>query len=575
MSEQLRCAIYARVSTDMQGETPSKEQLAECRDFAAEQGYTVIAEFKDVGCSGHDFNRPGWQALRVRWDAGEFQTLIAWDRDRVHRDHPNRENFELELYERSIGNVAAPYLLTASDRHDSRDKRCLSPAAQNRLKIRENTRRGQKGSFERGLCAGGRAYGYTSQRLQPGDAHYDYNKPRRARKAIDEAERATVELIFNLRAAGVKLAEICRQLNVAGIAPPGAKWTRKKPVQSTRWRESALRSILRNPLYMGVVRWNRTDRHRALTTNKKTHRVRTAAEGVLVREADPALAIVSPELWERANAEFIERPALKAAAKKRGPGPKRCLSSLLICAHPGPHGPCGHPLVISGRDEYRCSDFRANDPKACQSKLRVRIRTIESAVFNKFDETVLSDAFVARVEQTAKAVIKASLTATDPAATPAEAAKLDRRIETLRAKAAAGGDDTLSAGEYLQLAQSKTAERDALLARARVRRPVDAKLGIAIPKIRDRIQGLLARLRHTDNPMQAATVRSAIRPFLADGLIWMTPHSDGKAFSVRMNLDGSALLAEVPSYNADFAKQINERPEPEAEITGGVQIPLI
>ncbi|MCX7058814.1 MAG: hypothetical protein NTZ79_17020 [Proteobacteria bacterium] len=46
----------------------------------------------------------------------------------------------------------------------------------------------------------------------------------------------------------------------------------------------------------------------------------------------------------------------------------------------------------------------------------------------------------------------------------------------------------------------------------------------------------------------------------------MTPHSDGKAFSVRMALDGSPLVAEAPSYNADFADQIMMRPEQESNL---------
>ena len=50
----MRAAIYARVSNDDEGKSDSVPvQLDECREFAAQQGLTVVAEFSDDGISGY------------------------------------------------------------------------------------------------------------------------------------------------------------------------------------------------------------------------------------------------------------------------------------------------------------------------------------------------------------------------------------------------------------------------------------------------------------------------------------------------------------------------------------------
>jgi site-specific DNA recombinase len=41
----MRCAIYARYSSDLQRPTSIEDQIRRCKEFAARQGWTVVEEF--------------------------------------------------------------------------------------------------------------------------------------------------------------------------------------------------------------------------------------------------------------------------------------------------------------------------------------------------------------------------------------------------------------------------------------------------------------------------------------------------------------------------------------------------
>src|SRR5580704_9318404 len=69
----MRAAIYARVSTTGQGQSPEM-QVRELREYCERRGWQIAAEYVDVGISGAkdsrpELNRPVSQAHRRRFDA--------------------------------------------------------------------------------------------------------------------------------------------------------------------------------------------------------------------------------------------------------------------------------------------------------------------------------------------------------------------------------------------------------------------------------------------------------------------------------------------------------------------------
>ena len=82
--KQLRVAIYARVSTDDKGQDPLN-QLLQLRQFAAQQGWIVVAEYTDEQ-SAKNGKRPGFQAMWKDAERHRFDCLVFWSLDRLTRE---------------------------------------------------------------------------------------------------------------------------------------------------------------------------------------------------------------------------------------------------------------------------------------------------------------------------------------------------------------------------------------------------------------------------------------------------------------------------------------------------------
>lgn len=77
-----RCAIYARVST---ADQRVDNQLYDLRQFAAQRGFEVVAEYTDVGISGRKARRPGLDAMLSDARKRKFSVLIVAAFDRLAR----------------------------------------------------------------------------------------------------------------------------------------------------------------------------------------------------------------------------------------------------------------------------------------------------------------------------------------------------------------------------------------------------------------------------------------------------------------------------------------------------------
>jgi DNA invertase Pin-like site-specific DNA recombinase len=80
----LRVAIYARVSTIGNGQSPEM-QLRELREFVHRRGWQVAAEFVDEGISGSKEKRPELDKLMGGAHKRHFDVVIVWKFDRFAR----------------------------------------------------------------------------------------------------------------------------------------------------------------------------------------------------------------------------------------------------------------------------------------------------------------------------------------------------------------------------------------------------------------------------------------------------------------------------------------------------------
>ncbi|MGB0105953.1 MAG: recombinase family protein [Candidatus Sulfotelmatobacter sp.] len=82
--KQLRCALYARVSTDDKGQDPLN-QLHQLREFALRQGWVIVHEYVDEA-SAKNGDRKGFKAMFADAAKHRFDVLLFWSLDRLTRE---------------------------------------------------------------------------------------------------------------------------------------------------------------------------------------------------------------------------------------------------------------------------------------------------------------------------------------------------------------------------------------------------------------------------------------------------------------------------------------------------------
>ena len=100
-SPAMRCAIYARVSTD--GQT-TENQLRELRAAVERNGWLIVGEYVDHGISGAKGRRvrPQFDALLRAVARREFDVVAAWSVDRLGRSLQDLVGFLSDLQAKKV-----------------------------------------------------------------------------------------------------------------------------------------------------------------------------------------------------------------------------------------------------------------------------------------------------------------------------------------------------------------------------------------------------------------------------------------------------------------------------------------
>lgn len=82
--ENIRCAVYARVSTANHGQDVTM-QTRELREYCERRGWTVAGEYVDIGISGSKEKRPELDRLMTDAHRRRFDVVAVWRFDRFAR----------------------------------------------------------------------------------------------------------------------------------------------------------------------------------------------------------------------------------------------------------------------------------------------------------------------------------------------------------------------------------------------------------------------------------------------------------------------------------------------------------
>lgn len=312
----MRCAIYRRVSTEMQREEgySLEAQRSRLLSYIESQGWTLIEDYADEGVSAKNTERPALQRMLTDMKDGKFDVLLVYRLDRLVR---------------SVTDLHT--LLTLFEKHSVKFKSATevfdTTSAMGRLFI---TMVGAMAQWERENLAERVSMGML-KRHEEGQrngavAPFGYRIVENGNLEIVEEEAKTVRYIFeSFKKKGRRMLAV--ELNNRGIL------TR----QGKMWNDPSIDYIVRNPVYYGALRWN----------YKKAGGERTYAETIVMAEHMP---IVTKELFDEVQEIRKSRKGTGYRSDTHYP-----FTGILKCAR------CGMSMIGAKRKKkdgyyrfYRC-----------------------------------------------------------------------------------------------------------------------------------------------------------------------------------------------------------------------------
>jgi site-specific DNA recombinase len=226
-----KAVLYARVSTEEQAKKGYSlaQQLEALREYAAQDGYEVLAEVYDEGWSGAYLERPGLDRVRNLVEAGGVSVVLAQDRDRFAREPAYHYLLRKEFEERGTKIQALNDRGDGSPEGELTDGILDQLAKFERAKMMERTRRGKQRKAREGrIIATRAAFGF------------DFNTTRDG-YVVNPNQMEIVKHVFYM--AGVEKATIYAirmNLKRMGLKTPSGK---------ADWDHTFVRGLLLNDLY--------------------------------------------------------------------------------------------------------------------------------------------------------------------------------------------------------------------------------------------------------------------------------------------------------------------------------------
>lgn len=323
-------AAYIRVSTEDQIEYSPDAQLAEIRKYAAAHGYVLPREyiFMDEGISGkHTEKRPEFNRMigTAKTKPRPFDAILLWKFSRFARNREDSIVFK-SMLRKELGIDVVSISEPLADDKMSIIMEAMIEAMDEyySLNLAEEVKRGMTEKARRGGLQATPAFGYRAENniLVP---------------VPEEAE--VIRAIFDRFIAGEGLFPIAKWLNDLGITTH-----RGNPFENR-----TVEYILRNPVYIGKMRWNPTGRTRRDFNN----------ENIILADAQHQ-PLISQATWDAAQRRMA---AVKARWKYHGrpvTEHKRWLSGLVRCAD------CGSTLIFAAPHYWKCNGYVRGKCKSTQ-----------------------------------------------------------------------------------------------------------------------------------------------------------------------------------------------------------------
>ncbi|QCZ42413.1 recombinase family protein [Levilactobacillus brevis] len=358
--KQKRAVAYVRVSTTEQAEQGYSidAQIQTIKQYCQRQNLDLVEVYADRGISGKSLNkRQQLQALLAGAQRDEFEMVVIWKNSRLARN----VKLLLEIVDTLQAHNIELYSISENFRIDTASGKLMlqvmaSVSEFERNEISENVLLGMKKRARDGYTNGNRVLGYDNVKLEDGTKTL----------SVNEDEARIVRFIFDayLQRQGLR--------SIANVANHRGYQTKRGNSFST----TAIRDILRNPVYVGLVQYGKYEQWELKGRRGKM------ADPILVRGKHPA--IISQATWDQVQTR------LKAQSRtpKWNQQGANSLTGLLRCPE------CGGPMAASNTTNtlkdgtkkriryYSCANFRNKGTTVCHAN-SIRADEAEALVSEK------------------------------------------------------------------------------------------------------------------------------------------------------------------------------------------------
>ena len=360
----LRVTFYARVSTEKVEQQGSLEnQIQYYTEFIQKNpNWTYIPGYIDEGISGTStYKRDSFLRMIADAQRGMFDFIITKEISRFSRNTLDSIQYTQELLENNVGVLFQNDNINTLDSDSEFRLVVMAGVAQDEVrKLSERLKFGFRQSIKNGRVLGNnRLWGYDKKDCK---------------LTIIPEQAEAVKQIFELYATGqYGLRSLSQELTRRGYTS----------LQGNVFNTSTIGHILQNPKYKGWYCGNKTQ---SLDYRKK--KTAFLDESEWVSYPDPNIpAIVSEEVWDKANALFKQRSA-RTKAYGVGYQSRYPYSGKIIC---GKHGTSFHRQSFKtqeGETEFwRCKMYREHGKAGCDLPT-IRTTELDTILAEQFQKLV-------------------------------------------------------------------------------------------------------------------------------------------------------------------------------------------
>ena len=342
----LRVTFYARVSTDKDEQLNSLENQVQYYTelIQSKPNWIYIPGYIDEGISGTSTKkRDSFLRMIADAKAGRFDFIITKEISRFSRSTLDSIQYTQELLEHDVGVLFQNDNINTLDNDSEFRLVVMAGVAQDEVrKLSERLKFGFRQAIKNGHVLGN-------------DKLWGYDK-KDCVLTINEAEAKVVRRIFHLYAnEQMGIRRISQRLYDEGF-------TSRK---GNAFNVLTIRHILENPKYKGGYCANKSQ-----TVDYRSKRKIFLDESEWVMYPDPSIpAIVSEELWDRANALYKRRSAQMMSHQSAAEFHNRySYSGKIICEE---HGTSFHRQVLKSskgeKEVWQCRVYRNRGRAACSA----------------------------------------------------------------------------------------------------------------------------------------------------------------------------------------------------------------